>query len=98
MSFESPVGLEDTISTLGTVCSHSQYTPLCSLVDVNPSFGLGVARGQESIVTLQTRDRKGEDLTVGGADVKGRVFELTSDDSFPIECTVADVGNGTGTR
>ena len=93
LSFESKI-FEDTILTLGTIYSHSEYAPLCSLVGVNQSLGLGVARGQESIVTLQTRDRKGEDITVGGADVKGRVIQLTSEKSFPIECTVTDCANG----
>ena len=52
-----------------------------------------MARGQESIVTLQTRDRKGEDITVGEADVKGRVIQVQLE-SFPIECTVTDCANG----
>ena len=94
LGFRSSTKFEGTISTLGTIISHSEYAPLCSLVGVNPSLGLGVARGQESIVTLQTRDRKGEDITVGGADVKGQVIQLTSKESFPIECTVTDCANG----
>ena len=94
LSFKSSKEFETTISTLGTIYSHSEYAPLCSLVGVNPSLGLGVARGQESSVTLQTRDRKGEDITVGGADVEGRVIQLTSEESFPIECMVTDCANG----
>ena len=94
LSFKSSKKFETTISTLGTIYSHSEYAPLCSLVGVNPSLGLGVARGQESSVTLQTRDRKGEDITVGGADVEGRVIQLTSEESFPIECMVTDCVNG----
>ena len=93
LGFRSSTKFEDTISTLGTINSHSEYAPLCSLVGVNQSLGLGVARGQESIVTLQTRDRKGEDITVGGADVKGRVIQVQLE-SFPIECTVTDCVNG----
>ena len=82
------------VSTLGTILNSQLYAPLCSLVDVNPSLALGVARGQESIVILQTRDKTGEDLVVGGADVKGRVIELTSEELFSTECAVTDLCNG----
>ena len=83
-----------TVATLGIIHKHSEYAPLCGLVDVNPSLGLGIARGQESFITLQTRDRKGENLVVGGANVKG---EIHTDCAVTVysKCVVTDADDGT---
>ena len=82
------------VASLGSVQTIA-YNPACnpahcSLVDVNCELSVGVAKGCESVFMLQTRNSKGENLTVGGAEVRGQV----SSGSEASECRVDDLDNG----
>ena len=85
--------LIESISSLGSIITTSSYPPLCSLIDINPKLAIGVAKGSEYVVTLQTRDEKGEDLTEGTAKVLAKVTDPSSGSEVS-ECVVSDLDNG----
>ena len=81
-----------TVSSFGKINSKSEYPPLCSLVGVNPKLPIGMATDCECLFTLQTRNNKGEDLTEGGANVKGIIMHDLIWKLF--ECDICDLNNG----
>ena len=83
----------EVVSTLGSILTSSPHPPLCSLVGINPKLAIGVAKGCESTVLLQTRDSKGEDVVESGANVRGRIIN-PSTDSEGSECEVNDLDDG----
>ena len=83
----------EVVSTLGSILTSSPHPPLCSLVGINPKLAIGVAKGCESTVLLQTRDSKGEDVVEGGANIRGRIIN-PSIDSEGSECEVNDLDDG----
>ena len=84
----------EMVSTLGSVHeNHAPYPPHCSLVGINPQLAIGVAKDCGIDLTLQTRDNKGEDITVGGAKAKGRFFSASSKSEVN-DCVVNDLDNG----
>ena len=85
--------LIESISTLGSIITASSYPPLCSLIDINPKLAIGAAKGSECVVTLQTRDEKGEDLTEGTAKVLAKVTDPSSGSEVS-ECVISDLDNG----
>ena len=85
--------LIESISSLGSIVIASSYPPLCSLIDINPKLAIGAAKGSECVVTLQTRDEKGEDLTEGTAKVLAKVTDPSSGSEVS-ECVVCDLDNG----
>ena len=85
--------LIESISSLGSIVTASSYSPLCSLIDINPKLAIGAAKGSECVVTLQTRDEKGEDLTEGTANVLAKVTDPSSGSEVS-ECVVSDLDNG----
>ena len=87
----SPSEVIDMVSTLGNVRASFCYPPLCSLSGIDPKLAIGAAKGCESVFTLQTRDSKGEDVAVGGAEVKCR---MTMAESDVRNCTINDLDNG----
>ena len=90
----NPSKVMEMVSTLGNVISVSPYPPLCSLVGVNPKLAIGVAKGCECVVTLQTRDSKGEDITERGlSKVRARITHPSSVVEVS-ECLVDDLDNG----
>ncbi len=82
----------DLVTAFGSVSSHSPYPPLCSLVGINPKLPIGVAKDSECIVTLQTRDRNGEDMMVTGTET--RVEGSLVDGEHITECIVSGLDNG----
>ena len=89
----NPSKVLEVVSTLGSILTSSPHPPLCSLVGINPMLAIGVAKGCESTVLLQTRDSKGEDVVVGGAKVRGRIINRSTD-SEGSECEVNDLDDG----
>ncbi len=83
--------LIESISSLGSIVS--VYPLYCSLIDINPELAIGVARGCECVVTLQTRDENGEDLTEGIANVMATVTD-PSTGSEVSKCVVGNLDNG----
>ena len=75
---------------LGSICTSDSFPPLCTLDGIDSKFDIGVAKGLEFSVILQTRDNRGEDVTVGGADVRGTLTW----GSEVSECRVRDLRNG----
>ena len=86
--------LIESISSLGRIVTTSPYPPLCSLIDINPKLAIGAAKGSECVVTLQTRDEKGEDLTDGTAKVLVAKVTDPSSGSEVSECVISDLDNG----
>ena len=80
----------EMISIAGKILACNSFPPLCTLDGIDPKLSIGVAKGCESVVTLQTRDSRGEDVMEGGADVRGT---LTSGSEVS-ECRVRDLRNG----
>ena len=90
----NPSKVMEMVSTLGNVISVSPYPPLCSLVGVNPKLAIGVAKGCECVVILQTRDSKGEDIMErGAAEVRARITHPSSLAEVS-DCLVNDLDNG----
>ena len=90
----NPSKVMEMVSSVGNVISVSPYPPLCSLVGVNPKLDIGVAKGCECVVTLQTRDSKGEDITERGlAKVRARITCPSSVVEVS-DCLVNDLDNG----
>ena len=85
--------LIESISSLGSIIAASPYPPHCSLLDVNPNLAIGIAIDSESIVTLQTRDRRGKELTEGTAKVTAKITDPSSGSEVS-ECIVSDLDNG----
>ena len=85
--------LIESISSFGSIVTASSYPPLCSLIDINPKLAIGAAKGSKCVVTLQTRDEKGEDLTEGTAKVLAKVTDPSSGSEVS-ECVVSDLDNG----
>ena len=85
--------LIESISSLGSIVTASSYPSLCSLIDINPKLAIGAAKGSECVVTLQTRDEKGEDLTEGTAKVLAKVTDPSSGSEVS-ECVVSDLDKG----
>ena len=85
--------LIESISSLGSIVTASSYPPLCSLIDINPKLAIGAAKGSECVVTLQTRNEMGEDLTEGTAKVLGKVTDPSSGSEVS-KCVVSDLHNG----
>ena len=85
--------LIESISSLGRIIAASPYPPHCSLLDVNPNLAIGIAIDSESIVTLQTRDRRGEELTEGTAKVVAKITDPSSGSEVN-KCIVSDLDNG----
>ena len=85
--------INESISSLGSIVTASPYPPLCSLIDINPKLAIGAAKGSKCVVTLQTRDEKGEDLTEGTAEVLAKVTDPSSGSEVS-ECVVSDLDNG----
>ena len=85
--------LIESISSLGSIITASSYPPLCSLIDINPKLAIGAAKGSECVVTLQTRDEKGEDLAEGTAKVLAKVTDPSSGSEVS-KCVVSDLDNG----
>ena len=67
--------------------------PLCGLIGINPQLAIGVAKGSERVVILQTRDEKGENLIEGTAKVLAKVTNPSSGSEVS-ECIVTDLDNG----
>ena len=82
--------VNEAVSSFGKIIPMSHYPPLCSLVDINPKLPIGVAIKCECLLTLQTRNNRGEDLKDGGANVKGIISSTLLDNN----CDVHDLGNG----
>ena len=68
------------------------YPPLCSLVGVDPKVAVGVATDCNCLLTLQTRNSRGEDLNKGGAVVKATVKIKSTEMTF--NCKINDLQNG----
>ena len=85
--------LIESISSLGSIVTASSYPPLCSLIDINSKLAIGAAKGSECVVTLQTRDEKGEDLTEGTAKVLAKVTDPSSGSEVS-KCVVSDLDSG----
>ncbi len=88
----SASSIENFVSSIAKIRSVSQYPPLCSLVDVNPELIICVARNCSCLLTLQTRNSRGEDLEEGGATVKATVKNVSVGKYF--KCRVRDLQNG----
>ena len=89
-----PSKVMEMVSTLGNVISISPYPPLCSLLGINPKLAIGVAKGCECVITLQTRDSKGENITEKRlANVRARITHPSSLVEVS-ECLVNDLDNG----
>ena len=88
----SAASVENFVSSIARIRSMSQYPPLCSLIDVNPKVVIGVARNCNCLLTLQTRNSRGEDLEEGGATVKATVKNISAGKQF--KCKVKDLQNG----
>ena len=90
----NPSKIMEMVSKLGRVITVSPYPPLCSLVGVNPKLAIGVAKGCECVVTLQTRDSKGEDIMERGvAKIRARITHPFSAVEVS-DCLVNDLDNG----
>ena len=85
--------LIESISSLGSIIVASPYPPHCSLLDVNPNLAIGIAVDSESIVTLQTRDRRGEELTEGTAKVTAKITDPSSGSEVS-KCIISVLDNG----
>ena len=85
--------LIESISSLVSIVTASSYPPRCSLIDINSKLAIGAAKGSECVVTLQTRDEKGEDLTEGTAKVLAKVTDPSSGSEVS-ECVISDLDNG----
>ena len=81
----------ESVSVFGSVSSHSPHPPLCSLVGINPKLPIGVAKDSECVLTLQTRNRNGEDMVTG---TKIRVAGSLVDGEDITECVVRALDNG----
>ena len=86
------------VSSFGKIIPMSHYPPLCSLVDINPKLPIGVAVECKCLLTLQTRNNRGEDLKEGGANVKG-IFSQEGVDNAVLANVMSfdvprDLGNG----
>ena len=88
----SAASVENFVSSIANIRSMSQYPPLCSLIDVNPKVVIGVARNCNCLLTLQTRNSRGEDLEEGGATVKATVKNVSAGKNF--NCRVSNLQNG----
>ena len=83
-----------SISSLGNIIMGFLHPPFCGLIGINPQLAIGVAKGSECVVILQTRDAKGEDLTEGGA---AKVLAKVTNQSLGLDsrkCAVTDLDNG----
>lgn len=83
----------ESVSSLGSIVMGLPYPFTCSLVDINPEIPLGVAKETECVVTLQTKDEKGDNLTEGMAKVAGRVIDPMGEEVA--QCGVQDMDDGT---
>ena len=85
----------DLVSCFGSISFYSSHPPLCSLVGINPKLPIGVVRDSESVLTLQTRNDKGEDLVTGitHACVEGSLVDTSSGKEIT-KCVVKGLDNG----
>lgn len=83
----------ESISSLGSIVMGFPYPPLCSLVGINPKLAIGIAKGSECVVTLQTRDEKGDDLVEGMAKVTAKLINPALE-SETVECVIKDLEDG----
>ena len=89
------VNIKDVIASLDRVKvleRMSLYPPLCSLIGVDPKVAIGVATNCSCLLTLQTRNSRGEDLEEGGAVVKATIKNTSAEKQF--NCKVNDLQNG----
>ncbi len=87
--------LIESISSFGSIVTASAlYPPLCSLININPKLAIGVAKGCECVVTLQTTDVKGEDLKVGTATVIAKITNPSSGSEAVSKCVINNLDNG----
>ena len=90
------VNIEDIIAGLEKVKiieGMPFHPPLCSLVGVNPKVAIGVANNCNCLLTLQTRNSRGEDLEEGGVVVKATIKNKKSTERI-YNCKVNDLKNG----
>ena len=71
----------------------SFYPPLCSLIGVSSKVPIGIYANYECLLTLQTRNSRGEDLEEGGAIVKATITENKLS-GITFNCKVNDLHNG----
>ncbi len=84
----------DLVSGFGSFSLYSSHPPLCSLVGINPKLPIGVAKDSESVLTLQSRNDKGEDLVTGTeACVEGSLVDTSSGEEIT-KCVVKGLDNG----
>ena len=83
----------ESVSTLGRIVMDRSKPSLCGLIGINPQLAIGVAKGTECVVILQTRDAKGKNLTEGTAKVLAKVTNPSSGSEVS-ECIVTDLDNG----
>ena len=84
--------IEEFVSSTAKIHPMSQYSPLCSLINVNPKLVIGVARNCNCLLILQAKNSRGEDLVEGRAAVKANIKNKTTGRSF--NCEVNDLQNG----
>ena len=85
--------VNEAVSSFGKINPMSEYPPLCSLVGVNPKLPIGMAINCACLLTLQTRNERGEDLKEGGANVKGFVV-YKGTQNIRLKCDIHDLDNG----
>ena len=94
-NIELPLNIKNVIASLDrlkVLDDMTFYPPLCSLVGVDPKVAIGVARNCNCLLTLQTRNSRGEDLKEGGAVVKATVKNISAGKQF--NCKINDLQNG----
>ena len=83
----------ELITSLGSIVMGFPFPALCGLIGINPTLPIGIAKGSECVLALQTRDEKGEDIMEGMAKVAANVID-TSTGSEVCVCDVTDLENG----
>ena len=83
----------DFVSCFGSISFYSSHPPLCSLVGINSKLPIGVVKDSESVLTLQTRNDKGEDLVTAQARVEGSLVDTSSGEEIT-KCVVKGLDNG----
>ncbi len=87
------LGVIVSVASLGSIVMGFPYPKLCTLTNINPKLAIGVAKGCKCIVTLQTRDENGLELTEGTAKVMAKVTDKSSRSDVS-ECTISNHENG----
>ena len=76
------VNIKNVIASLDRVKVLERMPPLCSLVGVDPKVAIGIASNCSCLLTLQTRNSRGEDFEEGGATVKATIKNISAGKQF----------------